>query len=98
MSSKSGAYYFPTIVYDFNRMTWVILLQNKAQVYGAIETFLKRVKTQFSTNVKVIGIDNGTESLNSRFNKLFQREGIIKDYAHIPHAKMGWWRENTDNY
>lgn len=76
-ASKSGAYYFLTIVDDYSRMTWVVLLQNKTQIHGALTVFLKMAQTQFNAKTKLIRSDNGLEFVNSRNRELFQKFWII---------------------
>lgn len=43
--SKTGAYYFLTIVDDYSKIIRAVLLQRKVQVHSAIEIFLKMIET-----------------------------------------------------
>ena len=72
--SIHGHKFFLTVVDDFTRFTWVILLKSKSEVQNSIRSFIKFVETQFDTNVKVIRSDNGAEFLMSDF---YLSRGII---------------------
>ena len=73
--SSCGARYFLTIVDDFSRALWVILLVDKTEVYSVFLKFFAMVKRQFNLDVRRVRSDNGTE-----FNCLksyFSAHGII---------------------
>jgi len=52
---------FFTIVDDYSRYTWTIMLHNKSEVRNYIINFLAFVETQFNSKVKIIRTDNGAE-------------------------------------
>ena len=54
-----GYKYFLTILDDFSRYTWTILLKFKAEVQSNVEHFINFVETQFEIKVKSIRSDNG---------------------------------------
>ncbi|WCJ43065.1 hypothetical protein M5689_023829 [Euphorbia peplus] len=85
----SGGKYFLTIVDDFSRVTWIVLLKYKSQVPEAIEVFLRMVHTQYAVTVKVIRSDNGGEFFNHQCKHLFQNYGIIHQHscAYTPQQK-----------
>lgn len=68
--------YFLTIVDDYSRATWAILLQNKGETTQKLKTFIKEAQNQFDTNVKIIRTDNGTEFINSKLQNLLKELGI----------------------
>ena len=72
--SVHGHRFFLTIVDDFTRFTWIILLKSKAEVQNRIKSFVSFAQTQFNTKVKAIRSDNGTEFLMSDF---YLSHGII---------------------
>lgn len=76
-STFDNKQYFLTIVDDYTRYTWTYLLQLKSEVIVVLKIFLAMVKNQFSSMVKVVRTDNGTEFFNSQCNGLFQNLGII---------------------
>lgn len=69
--------YFLTLVDDFSRYILVIMLKSKAQVYTALEVFLKMIETQFGTILKTIRSDNGSEFVNNKCAALFQGKVIV---------------------
>jgi len=50
-----------TIVDDYSRYTWTIMLNNKSEIHNYIINFLAFVETQFNSKVKIIRTDNGVE-------------------------------------
>jgi len=56
-----GFHYFLTIVDDYSRYTWVILLHNKSEVRQHIINFIVFIQNHFKTNIKTIHTDNGVE-------------------------------------
>jgi len=69
-----GFRYFLTVVDDYSRYTWVILLHNKSEVCQHIINFTIFVQNHFKTNIKTIRTDNGLEFAMSNFYAL---KGII---------------------
>jgi len=62
-----GFHYFLTIVDDYSRYTWVILLHNKSEVRQHITNFTVFVQNHFKTNIKTIRTDNGVDFDMSNF-------------------------------
>lgn len=73
----SGAHYFLTILDDNTQSTWVYLMQNKMQVPDQIRNFNLYVQNQFSTSIKTIRTDNGTEFFQENCGSIFKQYGII---------------------
>lgn len=83
--SKISAHLFLTIVNDYSRMTWTILLQNKTQVFRALKVLLKMIQTQLEAKVKVIRSDDGLEFKNQDLECYFNIMGsYIKDHPYTP--------------
>jgi hypothetical protein len=61
VSTLHGHKYFLTIVDDFSRFTWIILLKGKFEVAAKIQTFIHFVENQFESRVKILRSDNGLE-------------------------------------
>uniref|UniRef100_A0A803M4N9 Integrase catalytic domain-containing protein n=1 Tax=Chenopodium quinoa TaxID=63459 RepID=A0A803M4N9_CHEQI len=76
-STLSGAHYFLTILDDFSRVTWTHLVHNKTQVPAIVKGFLAYVENQFSSFVKTIRSDNGTEIIQDACSVLFSDKGIV---------------------
>ena len=60
-TSVHGHKYFLTILDDYSRYTWVVLLKSKAEVKLNVENFIIMIENQFETKVKCIRSDNGPE-------------------------------------
>ena len=73
-TSILGHKYFLTLVDDFSRFTWVILMKSKAETRKHLTNFLAFIETQFHTKLKCLRSDNGVEFLMSEF---FSSNGIV---------------------
>jgi len=75
-----GFRYFFTIVDDYSRYTWVILLHNKSEVRQHIINFTVFIKNHFKTNIKKIRTDNCTEFALSNFNvsKVIHKKSCVE--------------------
>ena len=60
-TSHDGHKLFLRIVDDYNRNTWIHLLNNKCYALTLIKDFVKFVQTHFSKKIKVIRSDNAYE-------------------------------------
>ena len=72
--SINGHKYFLTILDDYSRYTWVILLKSKAEVQMNIQNFVALVENQFDTKVKIMRSDNGPEFFMKDF---YASKGIL---------------------
>lgn len=69
VASVHNQKYFLTIVDDFSRFTWVVMLKGKFEAQCQIQKFVQLAETQFDARVKVIRSDNGPKfSLPSFFS------------------------------
>ena len=73
-TSVHGHKYFLTILDDYSRYTWVVLLKSKAEVKLNVQNFINLVENQFETKVKCIWSDNGPEFFLKEF---FSSKGIL---------------------
>lgn len=62
---------------DYSRAVWVYLLKSKSEVYEYIESFIKRVLTQFGLKVKMVSFDNCINFVNNKVSAMFNDFGII---------------------
>ncbi|CAI0399489.1 unnamed protein product, partial [Linum tenue] len=76
--SYDGFKYFLTIVDDFTRMTWLILLPAKSDARPKLQAFCSYVERQFQTTVKRIRSDQGREFEMTEF---FNRTGILHELS-----------------
>nr|AEJ72555.1 putative retroelement polyprotein [Malus domestica] len=75
--SFDGFRYFVTFVDDFSRCTWLYLLKSKDEVINVFQEFHSLVTNQFSTQLKVLRSDNGTEYMSNAFAQYLTCHGII---------------------
>jgi len=66
--------FFLTIVDDYTRHTWVVLMKSKNETGDLINNFVFFIKNQFDKNIKIIRTDNGHEFCWQDF---YDRNGII---------------------
>ncbi|CAJ2644692.1 unnamed protein product [Trifolium pratense] len=59
--------YFLTIVDDYSRYTWIILLKSKSEVSTHVQNFIISIQTQYKITPKTIRSDNGPEFLLDSF-------------------------------
>jgi hypothetical protein len=73
-TSVLGHKYFLTLVDDYSRFTWIIFLKTKNETRNNLIHFIAYLENQFSTTLKCLRSDNGTEFALSDF---FLSKGII---------------------
>lgn len=77
-ATYDGFKYFITIIDDHSRHTWVHLMSQKHYALHLVKSFVKMVKAQFHTMVKVIRTDNAMElGSSSEGISFFQDNGIL---------------------
>lgn len=79
-ASIHGHKYFLTILYDYSRYTWIVLLKSKSEVKIQVQNFVALVENQFETTVKCIQFNNGPEFLQKDF---FSSKGIIHQTSFV---------------
>ena len=65
--------YYVIFVDNYSRFTSFYPLKAKFDFYGALESFVAVVQTQFSCKIKVFQSDGGTEFTNTRVRSLFTK-------------------------
>ena len=73
-ASIHGEKYFLTIVDDFSRYTWVVLLKSKSEVKMHVQNFIALIENQFDSKIKCIHSYNGPKFF---LKDLFATKGII---------------------
>ncbi|CAL1397253.1 unnamed protein product [Linum trigynum] len=76
--SHDGFRYFLTIVDDYTRMTWIILLTAKSEARTKLQSFCTYTERQFETPVRRIRSDQGREFQMTDF---FQQTGIFHEQS-----------------
>lgn len=83
--THNNHHYFLTIVDDFSRATWIIVLHDKRETTEKLKSFIKEATNQFDTSLKPIRTDNGTEFLNKELQN-FLKELEIKHQLTCPYT------------
>lgn len=73
----NGCKYFVTIVDDYTRHLWTILLPTKQHTIQSIRDFFVHVQTQFHTSIKTFRTDNGGEFMNHDLSSFFASHGTV---------------------
>ncbi|KAG7598815.1 GAG-pre-integrase domain [Arabidopsis suecica] len=76
-TSICGSSYFLTLVDDYSRAVWLYLLPSKQTASQHLQNFISLVERQFSTQIKTIRSDNGSEFLC--LSSFFAQKGIIHE-------------------
>ncbi|GAA0158032.1 hypothetical protein LIER_38575 [Lithospermum erythrorhizon] len=86
VADRTGARYVLTLVEDYSRCTWTLLITSKSQTLHVFQMFLAMVQTQFNKTFKCLRTDNGTEFVNTQFSQLLNTNGIIhqRSCVHTP--------------
>jgi hypothetical protein len=72
--SIDGHKYFLTLVDDYSRFTWIVLMKLKSETRKHLSTFIAFIENQFSTSLKCLRSDNGPEFL---MHDVFNSKGIL---------------------
>lgn len=90
---------FLTIVDDKSKTTWVYLMSDKSQAVKMFTDFIHYVETHFSTKIKVVRSDNGSEFLTRLWPPvLILKELFIRLHVYIHLSKMVWLSESIEHY
>ena len=74
---NSGFRYYLVIVDDFSHYYWMFPLRNKSDAAITLVNFFAYARTQFSTTIRSLQTDNGTEFINSAVNTLLNSSGSM---------------------
>ncbi|RVW37994.1 Retrovirus-related Pol polyprotein from transposon TNT 1-94 [Vitis vinifera] len=77
VSSHEKFKYYVTFIDDHSRFTWVYFLRSKFEVYHTFTEFLAYVDNQFSTSIKTLRTNSGSEYLSNEFQAFLAPKGII---------------------
>jgi transposase InsO family protein len=85
VSSTLGYKYYVTFIDDFSRCTWITLLKDRSELFGAFQTFCSEIKTQFGKTIRILRSDNAKEYFSTSFNSFLASHGIIHQSS-CPHT------------
>ncbi|XP_055831009.1 uncharacterized protein LOC129900060 [Solanum dulcamara] len=74
--THNGKKYFVTVVDDYSRFTWVFLIASKADAIIVLKDFFTQVHNLYSTTVKTLRTDNGSEFFSAAFQAMLSILGI----------------------
>ena len=69
--------WFITFINDHTRVYWIYLLKKKSEAKKVFKIDHVMIKTQFQTQIQVVGIDNGKEFFNYILGNYLLENGII---------------------
>ena len=75
--TRTGMRYYVLFIDDCTRLSWVVFLKSKSDVFGAFQAFRTLIQTQFNGVIRVLRSDNGGEYVSHEFQKFCQTHGII---------------------
>ena len=75
VTSISGIKYYVLFLDQYSHFLWVYPLRSKDEVFFKYQHFSNYVQTQFSSKIKSLQCDNGTEYDNSQFHSFFASQG-----------------------
>ena len=58
-STISRMRYYVSFIDDYTRLSWIVLLKTKNEVFPAFQTFYTTVKTQYNATIRVLRSNNG---------------------------------------
>lgn len=80
-----GQKYFPILIDDYSRYTWIYLLTCKSECFTVFTKFYAMISTQFQTSIKTVRTDNGREFFSSNMKSFLELKGI-KYYPSCSHT------------
>ncbi|KAK9078793.1 hypothetical protein SSX86_002851 [Deinandra increscens subsp. villosa] len=79
--SLGGARYFLSIIDDFSRRVWVIILKTKDEAFRRFKEWKIAVENQYGKKLKKLRTDNGLEFCNSQFDQFCKEFGVIRNHT-----------------
>jgi hypothetical protein len=73
--------YFLTILDDYSRFVWIVLLKNKSEVSQHVKNFITLIETQYHITPKIVRTDNGPKFLLNSFyasNGIFHHKSCVE--------------------
>jgi len=98
IESFDGYKYFITFVDDFSCFTWLYLLKTKSEVATVFQNFHHLVHTQFSSKIKILRSDNGSEYMSNIMIQYLSMHDIIHQTScvHTPQQNGIAEQKNRD--
>ncbi|KAL1540759.1 Retrovirus-related Pol polyprotein from transposon TNT 1-94 [Salvia divinorum] len=86
VESIGGHKYFVSMIDDYSRMTWVIMMKHKGEAFKKFKQWKILIENQTGKKIKRLRTDNGLEFYSSEFNEFCNNEGIVRHHTirHTP--------------
>ncbi|KAK4390531.1 Retrovirus-related Pol polyprotein from transposon TNT 1-94 [Sesamum angolense] len=79
--SLGGYLYYVIFIDDFSRKVWVYFLKQKSEVFAKFKLWKAEVENQTGRKIKYLRSDNGTEYIDSQFQKFCEEHGIQRHFS-----------------
>jgi IS30 family transposase len=73
--------YFMLIIYDYSRLTCVVVLKEKSEAFEKFKVFKALTENQTGKRLKVVRSDRGGDFISWNFKELCDKHGIKRKYA-----------------
>ncbi|CAD7000956.1 unnamed protein product [Ceratitis capitata] len=83
--SIGGAKYLLTLIDDKTRYVFVYFLNGKDEIFTKFKEYKTMVERQTENNINILRSDNGTEFVNTAFDKYLKEEGIVRQLT-VPYT------------
>jgi transposase InsO family protein len=86
VESIGGHRYFVSMIDDYSRKTWVIMMKNKSEAFNKFKQWKALVENQTGKKIKRLRTDNGLEFCSSEFDEFCKDAGIARQHTirHTP--------------
>lgn len=85
VSTHGGNQYFLSIIDDYSRKVWVLLLKQKSEVFDKFKNWKVLIENQTGKKIKTLRTDNGLEFCNKQLDNLCVTWGI-KRHKTVPYT------------
>ncbi|CAH9139773.1 unnamed protein product [Cuscuta epithymum] len=83
--TQGGNQYFLSIIDDYSRKVWVLLMKQKSEVFEKFKNWKIMIENQTGKKIKALRTDNGLEFCNKQMNDLCATWGI-KRHKSVPYT------------
>lgn len=89
VTSHENYKYFVTSIDDYSRFTRIYFLHSKVKLFSVFKLFHAHIRTQFSTEMKILRSNNGGEYMFSSFQDSYRPMAkSLKEHVFQPHNRL----------